>query len=671
MSDWSFNMRSSRLVFSDDEPSDDDDASSRGNRAVAERAEIQNLDLSSRAENVNYKPNPFSIAKINAACRQAKSLGNKRDGELKESGGQRGRQPKPSAKQALKRKKSIAELLKATHTKRIRASNKSADDFQPLENTAGVSVKEESLDILAPTSLEFEEKTEEAKNLAHTASEYAVQTDMRENEEQLTGHLSSEEDMSSYTRDPSFVLENDTYLPRSEGHSSEFFRDFGVPVPRHHYSSETSFSVHDQRSTPPRINGKAHNETVTLLHPFVQPMGIQHRSVLPSSRVPGNRVQFSLSSPPRSSPYRLHKDLESEERFFFSSPVKPVKQTESNHGQFLLAKRKHTSDRKAKSTSNRGLNKHMFQAKASLAQRGVVHGLKAEPQEHDILLLQGSQRKTVPEIPSRTVTKPWTNRNVTSSGGSSSSKAAAPSRRDAYALGGPDPDEEWSTLGSKNATLSRELKAPSFQTTPFFQIPKLLNPASNKVVESGHGENSSRRVITFLPTPMVKANEKENPADTRVNGTDQVDHETFIVNYLDADAIEGHPDDYLRTRIESSPAAPDNRWMQTDDIDEDFQGISSPRPHLLESVPHIKAKAIVNDNFERDVHRPFSTVATAKQYRQVRNVVKMKRRKMKRMSSLLSLPSCGVVFDDKWKADGRTKHSRDSEIRIPQFPMAV
>lgn len=80
--DWSFSLRSGHYYDSDE---DDDERSSSDNtdqnhvalnketggipQAQAELDSLCDFDLSLRKDTAVYKPNPFSIAKINAACR--------------------------------------------------------------------------------------------------------------------------------------------------------------------------------------------------------------------------------------------------------------------------------------------------------------------------------------------------------------------------------------------------------------------------------------------------------------------------------------------------------------------------------------------------------------------------------------------------------------------------
>jgi len=70
--DWSFNLRSATSGFSD---SDDDEEKNAGDAGIYSRLSssgsqaLQQIDLAAREDNAQYKPNPWSIARINAASR--------------------------------------------------------------------------------------------------------------------------------------------------------------------------------------------------------------------------------------------------------------------------------------------------------------------------------------------------------------------------------------------------------------------------------------------------------------------------------------------------------------------------------------------------------------------------------------------------------------------------
>lgn len=67
-SGWAFNLRTRQLHDSDD--SDDCDEPDEQSNCVSDDTRLMNdFDLSTRIETVNYKPNPWTIAKVNAASR--------------------------------------------------------------------------------------------------------------------------------------------------------------------------------------------------------------------------------------------------------------------------------------------------------------------------------------------------------------------------------------------------------------------------------------------------------------------------------------------------------------------------------------------------------------------------------------------------------------------------
>lgn len=74
-SDWAFNLRATSGLEDSDSDSDCAESSLKddsNNVISAEAKLLKDLDLSSRQETVEYKPNPWNIAKINAASRSTK-----------------------------------------------------------------------------------------------------------------------------------------------------------------------------------------------------------------------------------------------------------------------------------------------------------------------------------------------------------------------------------------------------------------------------------------------------------------------------------------------------------------------------------------------------------------------------------------------------------------------
>lgn len=73
---WSYNLRSYDF-FEDQEDSDIEPNASHRSEEVAisdDTRFLEDMDLSSRNDNAHYKPNPWTIAKINAASRKLPSI---------------------------------------------------------------------------------------------------------------------------------------------------------------------------------------------------------------------------------------------------------------------------------------------------------------------------------------------------------------------------------------------------------------------------------------------------------------------------------------------------------------------------------------------------------------------------------------------------------------------
>jgi hypothetical protein len=134
---WSYNLRAAKTNQDSDSDSDSNDNAATTNSAFeSEEARfLKDLDLSSREETVIYKPNPFSIAKINAASRPtrastpiiarrtSKPAQKKPQGRIVDSFNVKKKerlfsQPALSQQKATKRGPSANAQLRPTHAKR-------------------------------------------------------------------------------------------------------------------------------------------------------------------------------------------------------------------------------------------------------------------------------------------------------------------------------------------------------------------------------------------------------------------------------------------------------------------------------------------------------------------------------------------------------------------------
>ncbi|KAK0501465.1 hypothetical protein EDD18DRAFT_1328426 [Armillaria luteobubalina] len=141
-SGWSFNLRTSKIKRADcdldDSGSDSDPSSDSG---VDESRILDDLDISTRDETVVYKPNPFSIAKINAAAR-----GTNRPPSTKEPP----RPIKPS-KAGRKTTGSIVEGLRKQSEKA--KSNSQRASLQPIATPSNVRSSSKNQQERAPTTV--------------------------------------------------------------------------------------------------------------------------------------------------------------------------------------------------------------------------------------------------------------------------------------------------------------------------------------------------------------------------------------------------------------------------------------------------------------------------------------------------------------------------------------
>jgi len=82
--DWAFGLR----AFNCDSSDDDSDKDGQPPLSIKKQHEVrlEDFDLGSREESVSYKPNPFSIAKINAAYRSARNGGSEAKSSLPQNG---------------------------------------------------------------------------------------------------------------------------------------------------------------------------------------------------------------------------------------------------------------------------------------------------------------------------------------------------------------------------------------------------------------------------------------------------------------------------------------------------------------------------------------------------------------------------------------------------------
>ncbi|KAF9525415.1 hypothetical protein CPB83DRAFT_548704 [Crepidotus variabilis] len=117
--DWAFDLRAN-FADSDDSEGEDDRKTGTANSGLSrDDALLKEIDISSRSDSVNFKPNPFSIAKINAIYRSARA---------KEPGNQRS--PQPPTIQTLNNNQQKSQT-KITDRFKVKASKAALPTLSP------------------------------------------------------------------------------------------------------------------------------------------------------------------------------------------------------------------------------------------------------------------------------------------------------------------------------------------------------------------------------------------------------------------------------------------------------------------------------------------------------------------------------------------------------------
>ncbi|KAF8908560.1 hypothetical protein CPB84DRAFT_1822099 [Gymnopilus junonius] len=146
--DWSFNFRANPYYERSDSESD---SGADGNNSVQKNiVDLNGIDLSAREETVSYKPNPFSIAKINAACRaNIQAKGAVSDANVTAPASSRPKAAAPRGQQTMK----AGFQKQASKTRQPDSSNSMKSLKSSLGNAPSIRDAPGSLVNSAPTTL--------------------------------------------------------------------------------------------------------------------------------------------------------------------------------------------------------------------------------------------------------------------------------------------------------------------------------------------------------------------------------------------------------------------------------------------------------------------------------------------------------------------------------------
>ncbi|KAF7311063.1 hypothetical protein HMN09_00650100 [Mycena chlorophos] len=195
---------------------------------------------------------------------------------------------------------------------------------------------------------------------------------------------------------------------------------------------------------------------------------------------------------------------------------------------------------------------------------------------------------------------------------------------DAYNFDPQDPDQQWSTLPSRKAAAR-----PAIQTTKAFRMP-LLAPAKFRGGRTtGISASSSKRVITFLPPPMNSAKV--------VRISHHMTQITRPTNEQPRLLVATLPNGLASVPLHPTPQ-PTIPLLRT------------PRhlPVLMHSSPTSMHSPPTSDPITEfpEPSKHIEMPLLSRRYARVKSGMKY-RRKAEGMWTLLDLPSCGQVYEDK------------------------
>ncbi|KAL1700108.1 hypothetical protein EV121DRAFT_264440 [Schizophyllum commune] len=506
-SDWGFNFRNGYACDSD---SSDDDAAPK-----TETDLIRDFDLGSRDEGgVKYKPNPFSIAKINAAARGEPTA--------KQGGGKSGKAQGRGKSQA--KKAGGGTIEHAFKTQAARPRNKAVKEPAAKQAPRSRPFQDPRIDrptppppAQAPSPPIILATTNAATNPLATvhAAAFALTT------------ASTKETAAS-----------DAHIPTSLTASTDLAQEAPVLTP----TSPQRQSAHIPTFRPrPRIPRLQYNVQSSPL-----------RSQLPRSQAARHAP---LSSPAQPRAYHTQCSTTSSTAAPRASSRPAVPQGSTTHSQPKRSPGMYAGDPHSRSSPAK-LDFRRLQAQASRRQATPARSVHptAFDDQPQILQMRPANKPSSPRPPSITTMRGYTpGRSSPSLKASSPSSSVSRKRPISHSARGPasrspsrlpsayatsfgDADEEWSTLSAPLRPGKRQ-KVNGVSLSAPFSIPALLSKAGagasqakarnasaakartgiiprggtrspgdpqarDTVRKSGVSPGSRRRVITFLPPPL-------------------------------------------------------------------------------------------------------------------------------------------------------------------------
>ncbi|KAK7064067.1 hypothetical protein R3P38DRAFT_3339462, partial [Favolaschia claudopus] len=630
--EWSFNLRS--IQANHDSDSDSDDENNAPNNSISEETRLlQDLDISTREESVVYKPNPFSIARINAAAR--------------------GNQPP---------KNSVAKHFNKPNDKPLAGAI--VDSFKKAEQKKRSSHPTSTKKPLAPSAvthttppLTSKAPTDHSKSVAARA---APRPNSRPDESHDCGPTAPDiasETIASITAAPAH-LHVPTPLPSPPPPAVVLKQSMRPPS----VSSRPDFSTLTVPSgtivTTNALKAPAHLSTSS--HPakkFRPPAPISFSSPAKNSTPFASRKPVFLSSPLRPAPISAlpvpDSTLAARPKQFpnYSSihaPIVPhVSPFLSSNPPVHMTNISGTSTAGSHRISRHPRTSHPRQLSPDTNQFGVETHRRSKmlrdtpPERHSNLPPSSPIQSPSPSPPRRST-------RIAERPPHTSHIPIKRTHADAYDCIPPDSDEEWSTLPARKRTKGLELDKPKhgIKTSGTFRLPGIASRTKGKL--SGMSANSDRRVVTFLPPPL-KAGKVEVVVEDAIprNSGDPPQHSKHLRESPDPSPRNATP---KRRRLNNPYPSPTNSGLAPGDTVEETIDAptlsSSPLP--IRSPRHDFPSPPTSDPIPE--HHSNATVSVgdvSQKYPQTKSLMRQRKRGANSVWDLLQLPSCGVVRCDQ------------------------
>ncbi|KAJ6575314.1 hypothetical protein B0H19DRAFT_1064012 [Mycena capillaripes] len=463
---WTFNLRSATKT-NDDSDSEDSNDDEPTNAISEETRLLRELDISHREETVVYKPNPFSIAKINAASRRnvapaavvdrppAKPASKKPTGRIVDSFKKAEKKSNPATQSKAKEKPPSAKTIPAppkgpsvisSHTtvsaldsiSRIDDPGVPSIPIKPMHLVVSSSSDTDARDVLPQPANEIH---------THISTTFPRPSPKKIMSKKFRPRLPTS--FSSPLKGPSLELRGNTISNSTPRNSVAFSSPLRPTQFASVLNASRSAIVHETRVTPAR-----------KFQPHQMPTPSSSTSRPEARRTADSATGFA---------HAHYRALDSR------SIDGPAEASSNQSSAMTVSPYPHSQPRDVCRQYDLNLPPSSPTRSPSPIRSPIPTPSPSPPRKREV---------------ARNLTPPQ-----------KSNRALKRESNDAYDYIRPDPDDEWSTLPARKKFKPAEQGRPKIsgiKTTSAFRLPGTLT--KGKV--TGMSATSERRVVTFLPPPL-------------------------------------------------------------------------------------------------------------------------------------------------------------------------